>query len=80
MALTLGALGYFVVQRTRSADEAARAAAERATAVIEAENERRLREAEKGFWSAHADAGPEASVSSSAAPGTSALPPKKRQR
>jgi serine/threonine protein kinase len=78
VALTLGALGYFVVQRTRAADEAARAAAERATAVIEAENERRLREAEKGVWTVHPDAGPDASPGVSAVPAASARRPKKR--
>ena len=55
-ALMLGALGYYVVQRTRAADETARAAAASAAAVIEAENERKLREAERHFW-ARVDAG-----------------------
>ncbi len=62
VALTIGALGYYVLTRTRAADEAARAAADRASAVIEAENERRLKEAEKAFWSTQPDAGPSASV------------------
>jgi serine/threonine-protein kinase len=80
VALTLGALGYFVVQRTRAADDAARAAAERATAVIEAENERRLREAEKRFWDAQPDAGPAASGSVSPTSTAGARPPKRRPR
>jgi serine/threonine-protein kinase len=57
VALTLGALGYFVFQRTRAADETARAAAASAAAVIEAENERKLRAAERHFWAQSADAG-----------------------
>jgi hypothetical protein len=80
VALTLGALGYFVVQKTRAADEAARAAGERATAVIEAENERRLREAEKRFWDTQPDAGPAASGSASGTSTAGARPAKKRPR
>jgi eukaryotic-like serine/threonine-protein kinase len=80
VALTLGALGYFVVQKTRAADEAARAAADRATALIEAENERRLREAEQRFWGAHPDAGPAASGSATPASSASVRPARKRPR
>jgi uncharacterized protein HemX len=80
VALTLGSLGYYVVQRTRAADEAARAAAERATEVIEAENERRLREADRQFWAAQADAGvgPVESVEARSAAGV--RPPSGRPR
>jgi uncharacterized protein HemX len=49
MALTVGALGYYVLQRTRAADETARAAAAREAALIEADNARKLREAERIF-------------------------------
>ena len=42
--MTLGVLGYYVFHRTKAADEAARAAAERAAAIIEADNERRLKD------------------------------------
>jgi serine/threonine-protein kinase len=49
VALTLGALGYYVLQRTRAADETARAAAAREAAIIEADNARKLREAERLF-------------------------------
>jgi eukaryotic-like serine/threonine-protein kinase len=80
VALTLGALGYFVVQRTRAADEAARAAAERATALIEAENERRLREADQRFWANQPDAGAAASASVTPATSPSPRPQKKRPR
>jgi serine/threonine protein kinase len=79
VALTLGALGYFVVHKTRAADEAARAAAERATQLIEAENERRLREAGERFWATRPDAGPVASGSVPAS-SSSVRQPKKRQR
>jgi eukaryotic-like serine/threonine-protein kinase len=76
VALTLGALGYFVLQRTRAADETARAAAASAAAVIEAENERKLREAERHFWGSQADAGP--SAGTGAASPTKAGPRKRR--
>jgi serine/threonine-protein kinase len=56
-ATMLGLLGLYVFNRTREADAAARAAVERAAAVIEAENERKLREAERHFWSTVNDAG-----------------------
>jgi serine/threonine-protein kinase len=50
-AMMLGALGYYVVQRTRAADATAAALAASAATVIEAENERKLREADRYFWS-----------------------------
>jgi serine/threonine-protein kinase len=80
VALTLGALGYYVVQRTRAADEAARAAADRATALIEADNERRLREAEKHFWASQVDAGAALAASASPSAAPSARPAKRRPR
>jgi len=49
-SLMLGALGLFVYKRTREADEAVRKATASAAAVVEAENQRKLREAEKKFW------------------------------
>jgi len=64
VAMTLGVLGYYVFHRTRAADEAARAASERATAIIEAENERRLKEADQRFWASLPDAGPKDAGSS----------------
>jgi serine/threonine protein kinase len=57
IAMTLGVLGYYVFHRTQAADEAARAASERAAAIIDADNERRLREADEHFWASQ-DAGP----------------------
>jgi hypothetical protein len=55
--MTLGVLGIYVYHRTRAADETARAAAERAAAIIEADNERRLKEADERFWASLPDAG-----------------------
>jgi serine/threonine-protein kinase len=46
VALTIGALGYYVLSRTRAADETARAAAAREAAMIQADNDRKVREAE----------------------------------
>jgi hypothetical protein len=53
----LAVLGYYVMTRTRAADQAAAAVAASARAVIEAENERKLREAER-HWQSAQDAGP----------------------
>ena len=47
VALTIGVLGYYVLSRTRAADETARAAAAREAAMIQAENERKVRAAEE---------------------------------
>jgi len=80
VALTLGVLGYYVVHKTRAADATARAAADRATAVIEAENERRLREADARFWASHPDAGPVTQKSAGPPPVTSGRSPKRRPR
>jgi serine/threonine protein kinase len=75
VAMTIGVLGYYVFHRTRAADEAARAASERATAIIEAENERRLKEADERFWASLPDAGPKDAGSSA-----SSVDAGKRQR
>jgi len=48
-SLMLGVLGLYVFKRTREADEAVRQATASAAAVVEAENQRKLREAEKLF-------------------------------
>jgi serine/threonine-protein kinase len=47
VALTIGVLGYYVLSRTRAAEETARAAAAREAVLIQAENDRRLKEAER---------------------------------
>ncbi|MFZ5889849.1 MAG: serine/threonine-protein kinase [Myxococcota bacterium] len=53
----LALLGYYVVQRTKAAGAEAAAVAASARAVIERENERKLRESEAAFWARQADAG-----------------------
>jgi serine/threonine protein kinase len=56
-SLMLAVLGYYVLSRTRAADAEAAAAAASARAIIEAENERRLREADSAFWARQGDGG-----------------------
>jgi serine/threonine-protein kinase len=67
-ATMLGLLGYYVMSRTKEADEKARLMMESAAAVVEAQNEQKLREAERHFWSSTdagvSDAGAEAGASS----------------
>lgn len=53
-SLMLGVLGLYVFKRTREADEQIRQATASAAAVVEAENARQLREADKNFWPADA--------------------------
>ena len=53
-SLMLGVLGLYVFKRTREADEQIRQATANAAAVVEAENARKLREADKNFWPADA--------------------------
>ncbi len=53
-SLMLGVLGFYVFRRTREADEMMRQAAASAAAVVEAENARKLREADKQFWASDA--------------------------
>jgi len=55
-SLMLGVLGLYVFKRTREADEIMREANANAAAVVEAENARKLHEADRAFW-AGADAG-----------------------
>jgi hypothetical protein len=59
-SVMLAALGYYVLNRTRAADQAAAAVAASARALIEAENARKLREAEQRFWDG--GAGPKSEV------------------
>ncbi len=67
-ATMLGLLGYYVMSRTKEADEKARLMMESAAAVVEAQNEQKLREAERHFWASAdagaSDAGAEAGASS----------------
>jgi hypothetical protein len=53
----LAALGYYVLTRTRAADAEAAATAQSARAIIEAENDRRLRDAEASFWARQGSTG-----------------------
>lgn len=76
IALTLGALGFFVYQRTNEANEAVLRTAASANAVVEAENERKLAEADRAFWDAAArDAGP----APSAHPAKKKTPPRRKR-
>jgi serine/threonine-protein kinase len=63
----LALLGYYVVQRTKAAGAEAAAVAASARALIEHENERKLRESEAAFWAKQADAG-DAAKDAGAAP------------
>ncbi len=71
-SLMLAVLGYYVLERTRAADATAAAVAASARAVIEAENERKLREAEAHFWSRQDDAGRKSEPAQRPAPAASA--------
>jgi serine/threonine-protein kinase len=70
VALTIGALGYYVLTRTRAADETARAAAAREAALIQADNERKVREAEARQRAQAMDVklGPDAGASDAGSP------------
>jgi hypothetical protein len=80
VAMTIGALGYYVFHRTRAADEAARAVSERATAIIDAENERRLKEADERFWATVPDGGPKDAGRSGAASADGGKAQRERRR
>jgi len=47
VALTIGVMGYYVLTRTRAAEETARAAAAREAVLIQAEHDRRQKEADR---------------------------------
>ena len=64
-SLMLGFLGFYVMKRTREADELVRQSIARVAASVEAENARKLKAAEDAFW---------ASQKASAAPNGSAAP------
>ena len=75
-SLMLGVLGLYVFKRTREADEVMRQAAASAAAIVEAENERKLQNADKQFWAA--DAGSVAR-DAGAPPAVRRLPAKKKR-
>jgi serine/threonine protein kinase len=64
-SLMLGALGFYVMKRTREADELVQQSISSAAASIEAENARKLRAAEEAFWASQKAS---ASASASAVP------------
>src|SRR6478752_1289961 len=64
-SLMLGLLGFYVMKRTREADERVRESIARVSASVEAENARKLKAAEEAFW---------ASQKASAAPSVTAAP------
>jgi serine/threonine protein kinase len=67
-SLMLGALGFYVMKRTREADELVRQSLANAAASVEAENARKLKAAEDAFWAAQkASAAAKASAAPSAA-------------
>ncbi len=78
-ATMVGLLGYYVVTRTKEADDSARAAMDSAAAIIEAENERKLREAELHFWQQANDGGP-ADAGTDAEAGAGLSKPKRKPR
>lgn len=67
-SLMLGALGFYVMKRTREADEAVRQSMARLTASVEAENERRLKAAEEAFRAAQRSAATAPSAPGSGTP------------
>jgi serine/threonine-protein kinase len=62
VALTIGALGWYVMQRTREANEMMARSAASASAIVEASSERRLSEADQRFWGQASDAGAQAAL------------------
>jgi serine/threonine-protein kinase len=70
-SLMLGVLGLYVMKRTKEADELVRQSIANAAASVEAENARKLKEAEAAFWAAQKAA---ASASASASPPATARP------
>ncbi len=79
-SLMLGVLGLYVFKRTREADEAVRQATANAAAVVEAENQRKLREAEKQFWATDAGSAAQAHDAGKPAPATVRHPAPKKKR
>jgi len=65
-SMMLGALGFYVMKRTREADELVRQSLANAAASVDAENARKLKEADQAFWAAQ-KAAASASAAASAA-------------
>jgi serine/threonine-protein kinase len=77
-SLMLGALGLYVFDRTRAADEAVRQAIASASAVVEADNQRKLRQAEHAQRSPDAGSPAQSSDKPTAVPHAAPKPPKKK--
>ena len=73
-SLMLGILGFYVMKRTREADELVRQSIANAAASVEAVNARKLKEAEQAFWASQKAA---AAASASAAQPAPARPTRK---
>jgi eukaryotic-like serine/threonine-protein kinase len=73
-ALMLGALGFFVAQRTRETDQQAQDIIGSAAAIREEDNARKLREADEAFWKQQS-----AAASASAAAASASGKPKPKQ-
>jgi serine/threonine-protein kinase len=67
-SLMLGLLGFYVMKRTKEADELVRQSIANVAASVEAENARRLKEAEAALLAAQQAASARASASAAAAP------------
>lgn len=76
-SLMLGLLGFYVMKRTREADELMRQSIANVAASAEAENARKLKQAEAAFWAAQAAS---ASASASAGPPATAKQPRLPRR
>jgi serine/threonine protein kinase len=78
-SLMLGALGFYVMKRTREADELMRQTIAKASASVEAENARKLKAAEDAFWASQKAAAAAASASAAAAAPRPARKPRPSQ-
>jgi len=68
MALTIGALGWYVMARTREANEAIERSAKAASSAVEAQDEALLHEADESLWKSQGDAGVRADAAPAAKP------------
>ncbi len=76
-SLMLGALGFYVMKRTREADELVRSSIARAAASAEIENARKLKAAEEGFWASQKAAAAASASARAAASASQARPARK---
>ena len=67
-SLMLGVLGFYVMKRTKEADELVRQSIANVAASVEADNARKLKEAEAAFWAAQQAASASASAKAAAPP------------